>query len=84
MSFIHAGFHEAVGDVMALSVATPEHLQKIGLLDNIDNDTGNSTNSMNSMTGGGWWWEGDVMALCGHTRTSTQDRTTGQRRQWYR
>lgn len=26
------GFHEAVGDTIALSVATPEHLQKIGLL----------------------------------------------------
>lgn len=26
------GFHEAVGDVLALSVATPKHLQKIGLL----------------------------------------------------
>lgn len=26
------GFHEAIGDVMALSVATPKHLQKIGLL----------------------------------------------------
>lgn len=26
------GFHEAIGDVMALSVNTPEHLQKIGLM----------------------------------------------------
>jgi hypothetical protein len=26
------GFHEAIGDVMALSVATPKHLSKIGLL----------------------------------------------------
>ena len=43
MSFVHAGFHEAVGDVMALSVATPEHLNKIGLLGNIDNDTGNTS-----------------------------------------
>ena len=25
-------FHEAVGEVMTLSVATPTHLQKIGLL----------------------------------------------------
>ena len=30
------GFHEAVGDVIALSVSTPEHLQKIGLLDDAD------------------------------------------------
>ncbi|KAK7873703.1 hypothetical protein R5R35_013235 [Gryllus longicercus] len=26
------GFHEAVGDVMALSVSTPKHLRKVGLL----------------------------------------------------
>uniref|UniRef100_A0A914X619 Angiotensin-converting enzyme n=1 Tax=Plectus sambesii TaxID=2011161 RepID=A0A914X619_9BILA len=26
------GFHEAIGDTMALSVVTPQHLQKIGLL----------------------------------------------------
>lgn len=28
------GFHEAVGDVLALSVSTPKHLEKIGLLKN--------------------------------------------------
>ncbi|KAH9506446.1 hypothetical protein DERF_011179 [Dermatophagoides farinae] len=27
------GFHEAIGDLMALSVITPEHLTKVGLLD---------------------------------------------------
>lgn len=35
ISFICAytvGFHEAVGDVMALSVSTAKHLRKIGLL----------------------------------------------------
>ena len=26
------GFHEAVGDVLSLSVSTPEHLEEIGLL----------------------------------------------------
>jgi len=26
------GFHEAVGDIISLSVDTPEHLQKIGLM----------------------------------------------------
>ena len=36
-----AGFHEAVGDVLALSVATPRHLQKIGLLGKIESDHGN-------------------------------------------
>uniref|UniRef100_A0A5F8GM13 Angiotensin-converting enzyme n=1 Tax=Monodelphis domestica TaxID=13616 RepID=A0A5F8GM13_MONDO len=28
------GFHEAIGDVLALSVSTPKHLHSIGLLDN--------------------------------------------------
>lgn len=32
------GFHEAVGDVLALSVATPDHLKKIGLLDEVSDD----------------------------------------------
>lgn len=34
------GFHEAIGDVLALSVSTPAHLHKIGLLDRVTNDTG--------------------------------------------
>lgn len=34
------GFHEAIGDVLALSVSTPSHLYKIGLLDHVVNDTG--------------------------------------------
>ena len=34
------GFHEAVGDLMALSVNTPKHLKEIGLLDTISNDNG--------------------------------------------
>lgn len=32
------GFHEAVGDVLALSVSTPKHLKSIGLLDEIADD----------------------------------------------
>ncbi|ESO94198.1 hypothetical protein LOTGIDRAFT_161404 [Lottia gigantea] len=32
------GFHEAVGDVISLSVQTPTHLQKIGLLPEVTND----------------------------------------------
>ncbi|XP_037347809.1 angiotensin-converting enzyme isoform X1 [Talpa occidentalis] len=32
------GFHEAIGDVLALSVSTPAHLHKIGLLDRVTND----------------------------------------------
>ena len=34
------GFHEAIGDVLALSVSTPKHLHAIGLLDKIENDRG--------------------------------------------
>lgn len=34
------GFHEAIGDVLALSVSTPTHLHKIGLLDHDANDMG--------------------------------------------
>ncbi|XP_055997291.1 uncharacterized protein LOC130047084 isoform X2 [Ostrea edulis] len=43
------GFHEAVGDVMALSVSTPEHLHEIGLLDNLENDTETDLNFLMSM-----------------------------------
>ncbi|MCL4163149.1 UNVERIFIED_CONTAM: hypothetical protein GTU68_027555 [Idotea baltica] len=31
------GFHEAIGDTIALSVNTPEHLHEVGLLDSIPN-----------------------------------------------
>ena len=34
------GFHEAVGDTLSLSVSTPQHLVKIGLLDNYVKDKG--------------------------------------------
>ncbi|KAL4660481.1 angiotensin-converting enzyme [Arapaima gigas] len=32
------GFHEAIGDVLSLSVSTPKHLKKIALLDNLVED----------------------------------------------
>ncbi|UYV73685.1 hypothetical protein LAZ67_11000346 [Cordylochernes scorpioides] len=32
-------FHEAIGEVMELSVVTPTHLHKIGFLDKVENDT---------------------------------------------
>ena len=37
-------FHEAVGDVIVLSVQTPRHLQRIGLLNNITDDYGTPLN----------------------------------------
>ena len=41
-------FHEAVGDVIALAVETPRHLQRIGLLNNITDDYGTLINNTNS------------------------------------
>ncbi|XP_062593837.1 angiotensin-converting enzyme-like [Saccostrea cucullata] len=38
------GFHEAIGDLIALSVSTPSHLKKIGLLDCVQNDTESDLN----------------------------------------
>ncbi|XP_055848353.1 angiotensin-converting enzyme-like [Episyrphus balteatus] len=40
------GFHEAVGDVMALSFSTPKHLEKIGLLKDYKNDEEARLNKM--------------------------------------
>ncbi|XP_062072101.1 angiotensin-converting enzyme [Lepus europaeus] len=43
------GFHEAIGDVLALSVSTPAHLHKIGLLDHVTNDTESDINYLLKM-----------------------------------
>ncbi|KAH9498639.1 hypothetical protein Btru_007067 [Bulinus truncatus] len=43
------GFHEAIGDVMALSAQTPEHLNKIGLLSEIVNDNETDINFLMNM-----------------------------------
>nr|XP_019588537.1 PREDICTED: angiotensin-converting enzyme isoform X1 [Rhinolophus sinicus] len=43
------GFHEAIGDVLALSVSTPSHLYKIGLLDHVVNDTESDINYLLKM-----------------------------------
>nr|XP_012299551.1 angiotensin-converting enzyme isoform X1 [Aotus nancymaae] len=43
------GFHEAIGDVLALSVSTPAHLYKIGLLDHVTNDTESDINYLLKM-----------------------------------
>ncbi|XP_077290224.1 angiotensin-converting enzyme-like isoform X2 [Arctopsyche grandis] len=42
------GFHEAVGDVMSLSVSTPKHLKKIGLLPDIPDDAQTEINHLYS------------------------------------
>lgn len=34
------GFHEAIGDVLSLSVSTPKHLKEIGLLETLVDDPG--------------------------------------------
>ncbi|XP_035678813.1 angiotensin-converting enzyme-like [Branchiostoma floridae] len=43
------GFHEAVGDLLALSVSTPRHLQSIDLLDNVGDDNESDINFLMSM-----------------------------------
>jgi peptidyl-dipeptidase A len=43
------GFHEAVGDTIALSVMTPKHLHKIGLLKKINNDPKSKINQLLKM-----------------------------------
>lgn len=39
------GFHEAVGEIMSLSAATPEHLKSLGLLDGYTPDDGTRMSS---------------------------------------
>ncbi|XP_060637297.2 angiotensin-converting enzyme isoform X1 [Anolis sagrei] len=43
------GFHEAIGDVMALSVSTPAHLKKIGLLSEVTEDAESDINYLLKM-----------------------------------
>ncbi len=43
------GFHEAVGDLIALSVQTPGHLHKINLLDAVETDAEADINFLLSM-----------------------------------
>ncbi|KAL9965342.1 hypothetical protein ACROYT_G029131 [Oculina patagonica] len=43
------GFHEAVGDTMSLSVDTPQHLKKIGLLESVSNYTESDINALMKM-----------------------------------
>uniref|UniRef100_A0AAX7W1A7 Angiotensin-converting enzyme n=1 Tax=Astatotilapia calliptera TaxID=8154 RepID=A0AAX7W1A7_ASTCA len=43
------GFHEAIGDVLALSVSTPKHLQSIGLLDKVENNYESDINFLMSI-----------------------------------
>lgn len=34
------GFHEAIGELMSMSVATTKHLQSVGLMEVIEDDPG--------------------------------------------
>jgi peptidyl-dipeptidase A len=43
------GFHEAVGDLIALSVSTPKHLQKIGFLDDYKDTEADNINALFKM-----------------------------------
>ena len=40
------GFHEAIGDTIALSVLNPKHLKSVGLLYTIGNNSGESLFSL--------------------------------------
>ena len=40
------GFHEAIGDTIALSVSTPKHLQKINLVKNYTDSTEAAINAL--------------------------------------
>lgn len=40
------GFHEAVGDVIALSVQAPKHLNKLGLLHTVTDDAESTLNNL--------------------------------------
>lgn len=44
-----SGFHEAVGDVIALSVATPKHLRVMGLLEDGPDDMESNINQLFKM-----------------------------------
>lgn len=43
------GFHEAVGDTIALSVSTPKHLKQIGLIKEYENSQEASLNALMDM-----------------------------------
>ncbi|XP_063315425.1 angiotensin-converting enzyme [Pelobates fuscus] len=43
------GFHEAIGDVLALSVSTPQHLHSIGLLDSVQDNEESDINYLMSI-----------------------------------
>lgn len=43
------GFHEAIGDVLALSVSTPKHLHTIGLLDKVEDNHESTINFLMSI-----------------------------------
>uniref|UniRef100_A0ACB8ETM7 Uncharacterized protein n=1 Tax=Sphaerodactylus townsendi TaxID=933632 RepID=A0ACB8ETM7_9SAUR len=43
------GFHEAIGDVMALSVSTPKHLYSINLLDRVEDNLESDINYLMSI-----------------------------------
>lgn len=75
------GFHEAIGDVMSLSVSTPNHLKKIGLLSNATEDTGMAA-TLGSCTAWGLrhcLWQQEGFGTCqsglqsGHAAHSRQD-----------
>ena len=48
------GFHEALGDTLALSVSTPKHLHAVGLLPEVIEDDGRCATLFLVLIG--WWF----------------------------
>lgn len=46
---LFAGFHEAVGEAVALSIASPRHLQDLGLIQSSVDDVPHNINSLFSL-----------------------------------
>lgn len=49
MLFFSIAFHEAIGDTIALSIATPKHLQTLGLVQRSVDDTAHDINYLFSL-----------------------------------
>lgn len=72
------GFHEAVGDVMALSVSTPKHLHSIKLLDQVTENLGELAGEQHAeRRGAGDRWE------CRGSGWAGQDASGQGHAQWF-
>lgn len=61
------GFHEAIGDVLSLSVSTPKHLEAIELLKSVTSDDGKDLKLKASEMCSRWTNVGKLLILIGMT-----------------